>query len=161
MDEQLRAAERGIADKQQELDRLASQHDSARSLIAVRAERMRELESQIADRDRKVRSFDEQIVALSQQHEATVGRLQREHAEALARATAAARPPDDLKQLHGIGPKFERLLHAAGIRRFAQIAGWTRQDVATVAERLGIRPGRIERDNWVESARRLLGDGGD
>lgn len=78
--------------------------------------------------------------------------LQRELEQARACAVA---PPDDLKRIAGIGPKFERALHALGVTSFAQIADWTPGDVAGIALTLGIPPRRIERDCWVERAREL------
>ena len=62
---------------------------------------------------------------------------------------------DDLSQLKGVGPKLVALLHGMGITRFAQIAAWTEEDVASIDARLGSFKGRIKRDNWVEQAKFL------
>lgn len=65
---------------------------------------------------------------------------------------------DDLKQLKGIGPQNEQRLNALGIYHFRQIAAWTPEQVAWVGSYLAF-PGRIERENWIDQARALAGEG--
>ncbi|MEO0619724.1 MAG: hypothetical protein AAFZ01_10670 [Pseudomonadota bacterium] len=62
--------------------------------------------------------------------------------------------PDDLKQISGVGPKLEGLLHSLGVYHFDQIAGWSQADVAWVDDHLGFK-GRIERDDWIGQSRSL------
>lgn len=62
--------------------------------------------------------------------------------------------PDDLKRISGIGPKIEAMLNDLGIYRFEQVASWTAEERAWVDSYLRFK-GRIERDDWVEQARRL------
>jgi large subunit ribosomal protein L21 len=69
------------------------------------------------------------------------------------------RPPvhwaaDDLKKLSGVGPALEKKLIAAGVTTFAQIAAWTEADIAEFDEKLSFK-GRIEREGWVEQAKKL------
>lgn len=59
--------------------------------------------------------------------------------------------PDDLKQIKGIGPKLETLLHDEGVFYFWQIAAWNADQVAEVNAKIQF-PGRIERDAWVKQA---------
>jgi large subunit ribosomal protein L21 len=75
-------------------------------------------------------------------------------AEAKAEAPAAAAGADDLKQLSGVGPALEKKLHAAGVTTFAQIAAWGADDIAAMDEKLSFK-GRIEREGWVEQAKKL------
>lgn len=63
---------------------------------------------------------------------------------------------DDLKRIKGVGPILERLLNEMGIFRLEQIAGFDNQDVERVQAGLKDFPDRIERDNWVGQARRLI-----
>ncbi|WP_264213083.1 NADH-quinone oxidoreductase subunit E [Leisingera thetidis] len=66
--------------------------------------------------------------------------------------------PDDLKLLKGVGPKLEAKLNELGFFHFEQIADWTEAEAAWVDARLQFR-GRIERDGWIEQAKRLqVGD---
>jgi predicted flap endonuclease-1-like 5' DNA nuclease len=59
-------------------------------------------------------------------------------------------------RLRGVGPTYARALRAAGVTSYAQIAAWTDADVVAIAARLGARPERIRREDWVGGARRLL-----
>jgi predicted flap endonuclease-1-like 5' DNA nuclease/predicted nucleic acid-binding Zn-ribbon protein len=59
---------------------------------------------------------------------------------------------DDLKKIHGVGPKIEKLLKSMGITSFRQVANFTPEDIETVTLALDAFPGRIERDDWVGSA---------
>ena len=68
-------------------------------------------------------------------------------------------PPDDLKRIRGIGPKLERVLHRHGITTFAQIAALTPEQVEELSVQLPEFKGRIERDGWLEQARRLAEEG--
>ncbi|HEY3236533.1 MAG TPA: hypothetical protein VGJ84_17580 [Polyangiaceae bacterium] len=72
-----------------------------------------------------------------------------------AKSIASLEPPDDLTQIRGIGPKFARALHAMDVRRIAQIAEWTDIEIERIADHLKIRPERIHREQWVDSARGL------
>ena len=81
-----------------------------------------------------------------------------EPAPAPVGAAAASAGPDDLKQLSGVGPALEKKLHEAGVTTFALIAAWNASDIAEMDEKLSFK-GRIERDGWVEQARRLASGG--
>ncbi|MGZ0190302.1 MAG: hypothetical protein ACKVH0_20255 [Alphaproteobacteria bacterium] len=75
--------------------------------------------------------------------------------------TALAQPDDGgdkLQEINGVGPKIEGLLHEMGIWRYQQIADFTRAEVAWVDERLRFK-GRIDREDWIEQAKVLAGNG--
>jgi NADH-quinone oxidoreductase subunit E len=74
------------------------------------------------------------------------------------RPAAKGDSADDLKLISGVGPKLEEKLNALGIRRYAQIAAWTADDIARVDDELNFR-GRIERDDWVAQAKALSARG--
>ncbi len=63
---------------------------------------------------------------------------------------------DDLKQIFGIGPVTEKTLNKLGITAYSQLAELKQHDIEKIADALQIFPGRIERDNWVGSARSQL-----
>ena len=67
--------------------------------------------------------------------------------------------PDDLKQIKGVGPKLEKLLHSMGFFHFDQIAAWTGEEIAWVDENLEGFKGRVTRDEWVAQAKELAGKG--
>ena len=58
----------------------------------------------------------------------------------------------DLKQISGIGPGLEKKLKDSDITTIRQIAELSDQDVA----KLGALSGRIQREKWVEQARKLI-----
>lgn len=61
---------------------------------------------------------------------------------------------DDLKLLKGVGPKLEQTLNELGFFHFDQVAAWTGAEVAWVDSRLTFK-GRIERDGWIDQAKKL------
>lgn len=67
--------------------------------------------------------------------------------------------PDDLKQIKGVGPKLEALLHSMGFYHFDQIAAWGGDEVAWVDQNLQGFKGRVSRDSWVDQAK-VLAEGG-
>ncbi|WP_457649464.1 50S ribosomal protein L21 [Profundibacter sp.] len=71
-----------------------------------------------------------------------------------AAAKPAATGADDLKKLSGVGPALEKKLHEAGVTTFAQIAGWSAEDIADMDGKLSFK-GRIEREGWVDQAKEL------
>ncbi len=71
-----------------------------------------------------------------------------------AAAKPAASGADDLKKLSGVGPALEKKLHENGVTTFAQIAGWSADDIADMDGKLSFK-GRIEREGWVEQAKEL------
>jgi predicted flap endonuclease-1-like 5' DNA nuclease len=62
---------------------------------------------------------------------------------------------DDLKKIFGIGPYIERRLAEIEITTYRQIASLSETDIERIGEHLNYFPGRIERDGWQDSARRL------
>jgi predicted flap endonuclease-1-like 5' DNA nuclease len=89
----------------------------------------------------------------------TLVQQERDRAAAIERELAglrAERTGDDLKRISGIGPGFERALHAIGVTTFLQIAEWTPTELERAAREIRTTPRRIIRDRWVERARELV-----
>jgi predicted flap endonuclease-1-like 5' DNA nuclease len=63
----------------------------------------------------------------------------------------------DLRQISGIGPRFEAALRKQGITRLSQVAAWSDADVRQVAKALKIPKSRIVKGRWVEAAREAMG----
>lgn len=82
-------------------------------------------------------------------------------APAPAPAPSAESPPaaapggDDLLLIKGVGPKLNTLLQSLGVTTFAEIAGWSEDDIDQIDAQLGNFAGRIRRDGWIEQARYL------
>lgn len=63
---------------------------------------------------------------------------------------------DSLQKIKGIGKVIEEKLNRIGYYRLEQIANLTAEEKDRIEEELSF-PGRIERDQWVEQAKALLG----
>jgi predicted flap endonuclease-1-like 5' DNA nuclease len=71
----------------------------------------------------------------------------------------ASGPPDDLRQLKGVGPKFAELLNQRGITRFDQLAKLSSSQAEALDESMGPFRGRFARDRILEQAEYLaVGD---
>ncbi|MGE0855225.1 MAG: efflux RND transporter permease subunit [Hyphomicrobiaceae bacterium] len=65
----------------------------------------------------------------------------------------------DLQVIRGIGPVVAAQLAANGVHSIAQIARWTRTDVARFDELLSFK-GRIDREDWIGQAKALVNGSG-
>jgi large subunit ribosomal protein L21 len=80
-----------------------------------------------------------------------------------AKRLAPAAPADpggtdqnELERINGIGPVLAGKLNALGITGIGQVAEFTQADIDRISEHLNFK-GRIERDEWVQQARKLVG----
>ncbi|MGI9317533.1 MAG: 50S ribosomal protein L21 [bacterium] len=62
---------------------------------------------------------------------------------------------DNLTEINGIGPVIEEKLHGLGITTFKQIAELEQARIDEINEQLSFK-GRIEREEWVEQAQKLI-----
>lgn len=62
---------------------------------------------------------------------------------------------DDLKEISGVGPKLEKLLHSLGYYHFDQVGNWTSAEAAWVDDNLEGFKGRATRDKWIPQAKKL------
>ena len=178
------SAEAGLEDERDRLQtELQAARDSrseleaslaeSRKVAEARAGRVRELEAAEASSRQRIGDLEDELAKakaaegdrLERQGAAPASRLLADPAPAAppADAMAGAPPqalgapdgePDDLKQISGIGPGIEKILHELGIWHFRQIAQFTPDNVAWVNQRLRFK-GRIEREDWINQARRL------
>ncbi len=61
---------------------------------------------------------------------------------------------DDLKRIKGVGAVLEGTLNKLGIYQFKQVAAFSQDEVDWVNEAMSF-PGRIEREDWINQARKL------
>ena len=73
-----------------------------------------------------------------------------------APAAPAAAGADDLTRISGVGKVLVGKLNDAGVTTFKQIAELTPEGVADLDDKLSFK-GRIERDNWIQQAKDLMG----
>lgn len=65
---------------------------------------------------------------------------------------------DDLKLISGVGPFIEKKLNKLGIYTFNQISQFTGDDVQKVTDAIQFFPGRIQRDDWMSQAKKLMSE---
>jgi large subunit ribosomal protein L19 len=65
--------------------------------------------------------------------------------------------PDTLTQIKGLDAELAGRLNGLGVIKFEQIANFSDDDIANVDEALSL-DGRIEKDDWVGQAQRLLAE---
>jgi predicted flap endonuclease-1-like 5' DNA nuclease len=78
-----------------------------------------------------------------------------EEATVLAAGEAAAPDEDDLRQIRGIGPATEAMLHELGINSYQQLAGLDADGRERVRVAVKDTMHRIEREDWVGQATEL------
>jgi large subunit ribosomal protein L19 len=64
---------------------------------------------------------------------------------------------DDLTQIKGLSAEIAQRLGGLGVIKFEQVANFSDDDIANVDEALALE-GRIEKDDWVGQAQRLLAE---
>lgn len=69
---------------------------------------------------------------------------------------APAIAKDDLTLIDGIGPFLEKQLNDQGIYTFEQMSRWDGSDIHNITNQIRYFPGRIEREDWVGQAIRLM-----
>ena len=63
---------------------------------------------------------------------------------------------DDLLKIKGIGKTVEEKLNNIGIYSYNQITNFNSKDIQDITELTKLFPGRIERDDWIGQAYKLL-----
>ena len=86
-----------------------------------------------------------------------VSEVHRQNADRLGFKVHTGGQKDDLKLIHGVGPFIEKKLNALGIFTFEQISDFNLDTINKVNEAIEYFPGRIERDHWVDQAKKLKG----
>jgi predicted flap endonuclease-1-like 5' DNA nuclease len=145
-----------LASAHTDLRNVRSERDSLRAELARTRARVEELEAEIAGTAKH--APPPMDPDLEQKLRGRINELEAALANARA-ASVAPPPPDgtDLKAVKGIGPKIEMLLHSNGITNVAQIAAWSDSDISAIAQKIGVKAARIRKDEWVGSAKRLVG----
>ena len=69
---------------------------------------------------------------------------------------ADGRSKDDLKNINGIGPAFEKKLNEIGIYSYEQISKLTKKDIENLGNMDGLSAEKIESDDWKGSAKEQI-----
>jgi NADH-quinone oxidoreductase subunit E len=146
-----------LASAQADLRNARSERDSLRAELLRTRARVEELEAEVAGLDWK-----EPAPPVDPELEQRLRGRINELEAALANARAASGTPPalaggDLQIVKGIGPKLEKMLKNQGVGSIADIAGWSDEDVERIAQKIGVKASRIRKDDWVGTAKRLVG----
>lgn len=63
---------------------------------------------------------------------------------------------NDLTAIEGVGPFLEKKLNDAGVFTYADIAAWDTAKITAITQQISFFEGRIEKDDWVGQAKKLL-----
>ncbi|RTZ58465.1 MAG: 30S ribosomal protein S2 [Gammaproteobacteria bacterium] len=157
-----------------------SDEDEAAKKVAAEAAELLPTEKKVAEKKAAEPAKDEQKPAVADSQpaerpeakadeakadeakadEAKADEVKADEAKADEAASVAAKADDaagdDLTAINGIGPVIKGKLEDMGISTFRQIAELSADDMARIDTELNFK-GRIERENWVEQARKLAG----
>ena len=64
---------------------------------------------------------------------------------------------DDLKKISGVGPVLEEKLNGLGVYHYKQIAAFSASDITAIDDALSFK-GRIDRDGWLDQAKKLMAE---
>lgn len=170
-------SEQGAAREARARAEEARERDQAATIAALRGQLAESERRGATSREAELRELEARVDELEAQS-LEVASLRAQNAELEARllSLSSAQSPiaespqkaaprrgtngshgDDLKQIRGIGPAFERALKARGVTTFAQIASWGASEVEETARALRLKPERIRKEDWVGGASSLLG----
>ncbi len=109
----------------------------------------------ILSEDELTDEVDRQQVELLKTQKSQFG-VMGDRIEVEAVETPTSYSDDDLTKIEGIGPFIEKKLKEAGITSFAQLASMDQSAIDQVTAAIQFFPGRIERDDWVGQAKKLM-----
>lgn len=151
---ELMSTRKELTEKSSELRKTITERNTLRARL-VRAEtNARELASAFRAEAQLRSEFVDAHAANSAALRARVAELEL----SLASVKAEPKPsePLGLRRIRGIGPAYERALLVLGITQVAQIAALTPDEIAKIAPLIKAQVDRIQRDDWVGQAQRLV-----
>lgn len=153
---ELMRARKELSEKSTELRKTISERNTLRARLVRAESNARELSSAFRAEAQLRSEFVDAHAASSAALRARVAELE----VALASAKAEPKPnePIGLRRIRGIGPAYERALLAIGITQVAQIAALTPEEIAKIAGLIKAQPDRIQRDDWIGQARKLVAE---
>ncbi len=162
---QLASTQQLLADTQQQLAKAEKRSALAEQLLSNTRQQLTAAEEHgalaeqlLTEAEARVRDLEgEQLTTRRELEAARVAEQDLRQQLETARTQVADSTGDDLQAIRGIGPKLSKKLQGAGIHRYADLAALDPARVTDLAARLGVAPGRIERDGWIDAARRLAG----
>ncbi len=148
---ELASAEAAVRTKNRDLEtklqQLEGEHNSAKF-------RIRLLENEINEKAKTVDKLEEELQEVETKPMVVEHRDWSDH-PFVRPIEADNGDHDDLTQIKGIGPAFQKKLNSLDIYTFRQISELDGEGVERLADVIEVFPERIHRDNWVGQATRL------
>jgi predicted flap endonuclease-1-like 5' DNA nuclease len=145
-EEQLRSKNRDLETKVQVLE---SEVNSSRFRIRI-------LEAELADKDTAIGALSQELDGEAESKPEVEHREWSDHPFVRpVEPPAAGGEKDDLTEIKGIGPAFQKKLNMLDIYSFRQLSELDGESVERLAEIIEVFPERIHRDNWIGQATRL------
>lgn len=142
--------ERDVKDLEAQIDKLERENSELRNSARDKNSAGLALDKVTKERDRLKAELDK----LRRELEATALPADLDFTH-LGTATEADK--QELTRINGIGPVVEGKLNRLGIFTFAQLSRLSETDMDRIDQALGLFPGRVKREGWVEQAGRLAG----
>ena len=152
---ELMSARKELTETTTELRKVIAERNALRIRVVQAENSARELASASRAEAQLRAEFVDAHAASNAALRARISDLETALAAAAATPALAAQP--SVRQIHGIGPAFERGLLGVGITTVAQIAALSPAEIERIAPLIKARTDRILRDDWVGQAKRLLG----
>jgi predicted flap endonuclease-1-like 5' DNA nuclease len=176
---------RDLERRAQQAEQKAANVQIASDQLAIRISEFNTIEQELKDTNRDLQAKLQQLNGESSsakfrvrilendlsEKTKTLGKLSEELAEANSKPKAEHRDwsdhpfvrpveadtneKDNLTEIKGIGPAFQRKLNSLDIYTFRQISELDGESVERLAEVIEVFPDRIHRDNWIGQATRL------
>ncbi len=119
-------------------------------------DRKGELINQIQEDDNKEKVEEFEVDGFDETEEKITLRTDNSGLNFESFGTANEADKDDLKLISGVGPFIEKKLNGIGVYTFSQVSKFRKQDIEDVTELIKFFPGRIDRDDWVGQAKKLM-----
>lgn len=143
------ATEEKLKKRNQELE--GKLHNNEGELNSIKF-RLKVLEGEVADKNKAIGALTQEL----DEKPKVEHRDWSDHPFVRPVSEAATDERDDLTEIKGIGPAFQRKLNSLDIYTFRQIAELDGESVERLAELIEVFPDRIHRDNWIGQATKLF-----
>lgn len=144
-EEQLKQKARELETKNQILD---GELSSAKFRIRV-------LEGEVLDKNKAIGALSQELDQAAYSGKPKVEENERAERSFVRPMPVEGEKRDDLTEIKGIGPAFQKKLNALDIYTFRQLSELDGEAVERLAEIIEVFPERIHRDNWIGQATRL------
>jgi len=146
------------SDSGQQIGELQNLYSQTRSRLELLEDKINRLEAENTVLQEDLQKITAKAELAPEEMDQHITLAQPKNAEVIGSriVTDGSLEKDDLTLINGVGPFLEKKLNQAGVFTYQQISDWDKTTIEQVTRKIGFFPGRIEQDNWVGQAARLL-----